>query len=56
MESAPSPVTYAAAGVDITAGVVHLNDSAGPHPDTVVSVETFDAAWRTSDHAMVVAG
>ena len=43
-------------GVDTAAGIVHLNDSAGPHPDTVVSVETFDAAWRTSDHAMVVAG
>lgn len=43
-------------GVDTGTGTVHLNDSAAPHPDTQVSVETFEAAWRTSDHAMVVAG
>jgi hypothetical protein len=45
-------------GIDTGAGIVHLNDSAipSPGPDSQVSIETFESAWRTSDHAMVVAG
>lgn len=43
-------------GIDTDAGIVHLNDSASPHPDSQVSVETFEVAWLTSDHAIVVAG
>ena len=43
-------------GVDTGAGIVHLNDSASPNPDSQVGVDTFETAWRTSDHAMVVAG
>lgn len=45
-------------GVDDVAGIVHLNDSAipSPGPDSQVSIETFDNAWRTSNYAMVVAG
>ncbi len=43
-------------GIDIGSGVVHLNDSAHPTPDSQVSTETFDAAWKTSDRSMVLAG
>jgi hypothetical protein len=45
-------------GIDTGAGIVHLNDSAipSPGPDSQVSIETFESAWRTSNHAMVVAG
>ena len=44
--------------VDSGAGIVHLNDSAipSPGPDSQFSFATFDNAWKTSDHAMVVAG
>lgn len=42
--------------VDEAAGIVHLNDSATPHPDSQVSLEMFEAAWQTSNYAMVVAG
>ena len=43
-------------GFDPVAGVVHLNDSATPGPDSQVGIDIFDAAWKTSDHSMVVAG
>ncbi|MCX6484684.1 MAG: hypothetical protein NT146_15790 [Mycobacterium sp.] len=45
-------------GIDTGSGIVHLNDSAipSPGPDSQVSIATFESAWRTSDHAMVVAG
>lgn len=43
-------------GLDKSTGMVHLNDSAAAGPDTQVSVETFESAWVTSDHSMVVAG
>jgi len=45
-------------GIDTGAGIVHLNDSAipSPGPDSQVSIDTFESAWRTSNHAMVVAG
>ena len=43
-------------GFDPVAAVVHLNDSATPGPDSQISLDTFDAAWKTSDHSMVVAG
>jgi len=45
-------------GIDTGAGIVHLNDSAipSPGPDSQVSIGTFESAWRTSNHAMVVAG
>lgn len=42
--------------VDSRAGTVHLNDSATPHPDSRIPVAIFEAAWKTSDHAMVIAG
>ena len=42
--------------VDATAGIVHLNDSASPLPQSQVSIGTFEAAWATSNHAMVIAG
>jgi hypothetical protein len=43
-------------GIDTGAGIVHLNDSAlpSPGPDSQVSIATFESAWRTSNHAMVV--
>ena len=45
-------------GIDTGTGIVHLNDSAipSPGPDSQVSIATFESAWRTSNHAMVVAG
>ena len=43
-------------GIDIGTGTVHFNDSAAHHPDSQVSVETFESAWLTSNHSMVVAG
>ena len=45
-------------GIDTGAGIVHLNDSAipSPGPDSRISIDTFESAWRTSNHAMVVAG
>ena len=45
-------------GIDTGVGVVHLNDSAipSPGPNSQVSIDTFESAWRTSNHAMVVAG
>ena len=45
-------------GIDTRAGIVHLNDSAipSPGPDSQVSIDTFESAWRTSNHAMVVVG
>ena len=45
-------------GIDTGAGIVHLNDSAlpSPGPDSQVSIDTFESAWRTSNHAMVVTG
>ena len=45
-------------GIDTGAGIVHLNDSAipSPGPDSQVGIDTFESAWRTSNHAMVVAG
>ncbi len=42
--------------VDTAAGVVHLNDSATLHGDNQVSAARFEIAWKTSNHAMVVAG
>ena len=45
-------------GIDTGAGIAHLNDSAipSPGPNSQVSIDTFESAWRTSNHAMVVAG
>ena len=43
-------------GVDVGTGTVHLNDSAARGPDSQVSFGTFEAAWKTSNHTMVVAG
>ena len=43
-------------GVDTGTGTVHLNDSAAEGPNSQVSVETFESAWMTSNHSMVVAG
>jgi len=45
-------------GIDAAAGIVHLNDSAipSPGPNSQVSIDTFESAWQTSNHAMVVAG
>ena len=42
--------------VDTAAGVVHLNDSATPHGDNRINTARFELAWKTSSHAMVVAG
>lgn len=42
-------------GVDTTKGLVHLNDSGDPDgQNSQVSIDTFEAAWETSDHGMVV--
>ena len=42
-------------GIDTTDGVVHLNDSGiEDGRDEQVSIETFAAAWATSDNTMVV--
>ena len=42
-------------GVDTNAGVVHLNDSGiKDGRDEQVTIETFAAAWATSDNTMVV--
>jgi Peptidase_C39 like family len=42
-------------GIDTTEGVVHLNDSGiEGGQDEQVSIETFAAAWATSDNTMVV--
>lgn len=43
-------------GIDSPSNVVYLNDSAAAGPNTQVSIDTFEAAWRTSDHGIVVAG
>ena len=43
-------------GVDVGTGIVHLNDSAARGPDSQVGIGTFEAAWKTSNHTMVVAG
>lgn len=42
--------------IDNPSNIVYLNDSAAAGPNTQVSFDTFEAAWRTSDHGMVVAG
>lgn len=42
-------------GLDTVAGIVHFNDSAR-RPDSQIPVDIFDQAWKTSDHAMVLAG
>jgi hypothetical protein len=43
-------------GTDSAAGIVHLNDSAipSPGPDSQISYATFETAWATSNHAMLV--
>jgi hypothetical protein len=42
-------------GIDTTEGVVHLNDSGiKDGRDEQVTIETFAAAWATSDNTMVV--
>ncbi len=42
--------------IDTDAGVVHLNDSGTEDgADELVSIATFERAWQTSDHDMVVA-
>ena len=42
-------------GIDTTDGVVHLNDSGiEDGRDEQVSIETFAAAWATSDNTMIV--
>lgn len=42
--------------IDTDAGVVHLNDSGTEDgADEQVSIATFERAWQTSDHDMVVA-
>lgn len=43
-------------GVDPGNGMVHLNDSAFTGPDSLVSVDAFDASWQTSARGMVIAG
>jgi len=43
-------------GIDNSSNIVYLNDSAAAGPNTQVPIETFEAAWRTSDHGMVIAG
>lgn len=43
-------------GIDNFNNTVHLNDSAASGPNTQVSTDTFEEAWRTSDHGMVIAG
>ncbi len=42
--------------VDTAAGIVHLNDSATAHGDNRFNTAMFEMAWKTSNHAMVVAG
>jgi len=42
-------------GIDTTEGVVHLNDSGIKEGrDEQVSIDTFAAAWATSDNTMIV--
>jgi hypothetical protein len=43
-------------GTDSAAGIVHLNDSAIPSlgPDSQISATLFEAAWATSNHAMLL--
>jgi hypothetical protein len=45
-------------GTDSAAGIVHVNDSAIPSlgPDSQISVATFETAWKTSNHAMLIVG
>ncbi len=43
-------------GIDSAANIVHLNDSAAAGPDSQVTIDTFESAWKTSDHGMVIAG
>jgi hypothetical protein len=43
-------------GLDTAAGIVHLNDSAAPGPNSQIPIDVFDTAWRTSAHSMVLAG
>lgn len=43
-------------GLDAATGIVHVNDSLAAGPNLSVPVDVFDTAWRTSDHAMVLAG
>ena len=43
-------------GLDTGAGIVHVNDSATPGPDSRINIDLFDTAWKTSDRSMVVAG
>ncbi|TGD90593.1 hypothetical protein BayCH28_01670 [Mycolicibacterium sp. CH28] len=43
-------------GVDKDAGIVHLNDSGSDEgADERVTIDTFEKAWATTGHAMVVA-
>jgi hypothetical protein len=45
----------AVTGIDVTNGIVHLNDSAlDGGADKQVSLAVFEKAWRTSDHRMIV--
>jgi hypothetical protein len=42
-------------GVDTEAGIVHLNDSGTEDgADEQVPIDVFEAAWKTSDHDMVI--
>ena len=42
-------------GIDTEAGIVHLNDSGTEDgADEQVSIDVFEAAWKTSGHDMVI--